>query len=167
MTVAPGSVILQVTLVADNSTAFSTMTASMDALASNPTTVFTSDYTSAYNVTGVSASVPSMPPLPPPPPSPFPPSPQPPPTAHNALAQVALDLNSPSFLSSWNAGNGDPCTNAWAYVTCTNGVVTGINLASRAITANLPASLRSVGVISHRGDIYGDLLNLSVEPLPP
>ena len=68
------------------------------------------------------------------------------PTPKFPLSQVAVDLGSPSSLSAWSLGNGDPCANAWPYVTCSGSpaVVTGINLGARSLSTSLPASLAHV-----------------------
>ena len=53
----------------------------------------------------------------------------------------------PAGFSTWASAADDPCTNSWAYVACTSGVVTGLDLSSLSLVGVLPASLRWVDTL--------------------
>ena len=57
-----------------------------------------------------------------------------------ALTDMYNTMNGPNWQNRANWPNGDPCSSAWARVTCTGGSVTSLDLSYNSLTGPFPSS---------------------------
>ncbi|XP_029129141.1 protein STRUBBELIG-RECEPTOR FAMILY 5-like isoform X2 [Cajanus cajan] len=85
----------------------------------------------------------------------------------SSLNAMYSSLNSPSKLSGWKSGGGDPCGDSWEGIKCSGSSVTEINLSNLGLTGSMGYQLSSLTSVT-----YFDLSNNNLKgeipyQLPP
>ncbi|PIN13734.1 Serine/threonine protein kinase [Handroanthus impetiginosus] len=89
------------------------------------------------------------------------------PTDASTLNMLYTSLNSPQILTNWKASGGDPCSESWKGITCSNSKVTEIKISALGLTGNIGFQLDKLTSVTNFDISNNNLGNQLPYQLPP